>query len=161
MAALILKDQKRGSYRFKRSKVWKLSLSTSKSLKVWEISLQTCKSIGALILNVWKYGSYRTGVPQSTPPHGEVENALNQAPEARFCRCFWWWMFSWNSGPAKSRSVGAFVFERSKYGSSCFKRQKVWELSLEITQSVGALALSAQKYGSSRFIRPRVWALPF
>ena len=57
-----------GSYRFKRSKVWKLSLSTSKSLKVWELSLQTCKSIGALILNAWKYGSYRTGVPQSTPP---------------------------------------------------------------------------------------------
>ena len=59
------------------------------------------------------------------------------------------------------RSVGGFVFERSKYGSSCFKRQKVWELSLEMTQSVGALALRAQKYGSSRFIRPQVWALPF
>ena len=56
-----------------------------------------------------------------------------------------------NSGAEKCRSVGAFVFERSKYGSSCFKRQKVWELSLEIAQSVGALALSAQKYGSSRF----------
>ena len=151
----------RGSYRFKRSKVWKLSLSTSKSLKVWELSLQTCKSIGALILNAWKYGSYRTGVPQSTPPHGEVENALNQTPEARFCWCFWWQMFSWNSGPEKSRSVGAFVFEHSKYGSSCFKRQKVWELSLEITQSVGALALSAQRYRSSRFIRPQMWALPF
>ena len=69
--------------------------------------------------------------------------------------------FSGNSGPAESKSVGAFVFERSKYGSSCFERQKIWELSLEIVQSVGALALSAQKYGSSRFIRPQVWALPF
>ena len=148
VGAVVLNAQKYGSF-------------PSKSLKVWELSLQTCKSIGAIILNAWKYGSYRTGVPQSTPPHGGVENALNQTPEARFCRCFWWWMFSWNSGPEKSRSVGAFVFERSKYGSSCFKRQKVWELSLEITQSVGALALSAQKYGSSRFIRPQVWALPF
>ena len=148
---MALNVQKYGSSRFQHPK----------TQKVWELSLQTCKSIGAIILNAWKYGSYRTGVPQSTPPYGEVGNALNQAPEARFCRCFWWWMFSWNSGPENSRSVGAFVFERSKYGSSCFKRQKVWELSLEITQSVGALALSAQKYGSSRFIRPQVWALPF
>ena len=60
-------------------------------------------------------------------------------------------MFSQNSGPAKSRSVGAFVFERSKYGSSCFKRQKVWELSLEINYP---------KCGSSRFKRSKVWELP-
>ena len=50
------------------------------------------------------------------------------------------------------KSVGALALNARKYGSSCFKRSKVWELSLYMLKGVGFIALDAQEYGSSRVL---------
>ena len=162
MAALIPNDQKRGSYSFKRSKVWKLSLSTS----------QNWKSMGALASNLQKYWSYylkRLEVWELSH-----RSATKYSPTRRSRKCSKsssWADFAdvfddgcfremqvrqspevWELLFLSVQNMGALVLSVRKYGSCRLK---------SITQSVGALALSAQKYGSSRFIRPQVWALPF
>ena len=57
------------------------------------------------------------------------------------------------------QSVGALFLSAQKCGSSCFKRQKVWELSFPALKTVGALVSSVRKCGCSRFKRSKVWEL--
>ena len=56
------------------------------------------------------------------------------------------------------QSVGALFLSAQKCWSSCFKRQKVWELSFQALKSVGALVSSVRKCGSYCF--EYVGALP-
>ena len=57
------------------------------------------------------------------------------------------------SSPFKRSKVKELPFKNGlniqKYGSSHFKRQELWELSLQTTKSVGALTLSVQSVGVS------------
>ena len=61
MGALALYVHKCGRSRFKRSKVWELSLETTKSVGAFTLSVQ---NVGAPALNIQKYVSSHSKQPE-------------------------------------------------------------------------------------------------
>ena len=91
--------------------------------KVLEPSLQALKSMRAPALNVMKNAWRVTG-------RHELESSWCEPFLIEFSRCFWWSMFSWNSGPTKSKSVGALAWSEQPMFSSA-KLQDFFENLVE------------------------------